>query len=130
MHRLIDIQWCTFWGFFFGWKIINLLEILRLFNDSNWLQPMNEMGWKEKKTAQRWIITAHSKEKLLMIDSVLECISKIVIFFASLFFRLMDGSVIKTIIYLQIFNYLRLLRKLKNNFSSIEIEKRRNAKIK
>lgn len=34
----------------------------RLFNDLNWLQPNIEMG-KKDETAQRWIITAHSKEE-------------------------------------------------------------------
>ena len=69
------------------------------------------LKWNERRsdrTAMNYY-RLNSKEKkkiLLMIDSMLE----------SLFFRL-QRSVIKTIIYLQIFNYSRLLRSLKNNIS-------------
>lgn len=62
MHRLIDIQWCcaAFWL-----KIINLLKILQLFNDSNWPQLISRWKWRKE---DRTVMNYYSSFKRKVVD--------------------------------------------------------------
>lgn len=80
------------------------------------LQPILKWG-KERRDRTAMNYYSSFKKKLSMIDSAFESISKDYYIFGAFSGNFNKRSVIKTIIYLQIFNYLRLLCNLKSNFS-------------